>query len=162
MPDAPLQDRVALLETRLGRLRLFAQVAFLLAAASMAWGVSRYQPATTGPAVWEARDAGGRLRAVLGLAGDGVGLTMYDSMGQMRLDLGLSPSGVPGLLLVSPRGEPVATLNLAEDGSPLLRMVHPSKRSRMVLRPAADSTWVMRGPPVPPDTLLARRPRDRK
>ncbi len=37
--------------------------------------------------LWQTRDANGRVRGVFGVSADGVALTMYDSTGQMRLDV---------------------------------------------------------------------------
>jgi hypothetical protein len=96
---------------------------------------------------------------MLGITADGVGLTMYDSSGQMRLDLGLAPGGIPGLVLLSPRGEPVATLNLNQQGVPTLRLSDFVQRTRLDLGPGGDHPPVVASPTEPPDTLIARGPR---
>lgn len=158
MDQDSLARRLALLERRAGRLRVVAGLAVLLAAATPAWLLLRTTPPLEEGRLWVARDDGGRIRAMFGLTQDGVGLTMYDSTGQMRLDLGLAPGGIPGLVLLSPRGEPVATLNLLQDGTPTLRLSDFAQRARIELRPGSEAA-VQRIEPPPPDTLIARRPR---
>lgn len=153
---ADLEARLALLERRAARLRILALLAVLLAAATPAWLLTRADPAMTESRLWMARDQGGRVRAIFGVTADGVGLSMYDSTGQMRLDLGLAPGGVPGLLLLSPRGEPVAALNLQQDGGPTLRLTDYGTRQQVELRP--DGRGPVRMEPQPPDTMIARQP----
>lgn len=153
---AGLEARLALLERRAARLRILALLAVLLAAATPAWLLSRSDPGLVEGRLWMVRDQGGRVRAIFGVTADGVGLSMYDSTGQMRLDLGLAPGGVPGLLLLSPRGEPVAALNLQQDGGPALRLTDFGARQRIELRP--DGRGVVRMEPEPPDTMIARQP----
>lgn len=153
---ADLEARLATLERRAARLRVVALLAVLLAAATPAVLLLQREPVLAEGRLWLARDEGGRVRAMLGVTADGVGLTMYDSTGQMRLDLGLAPGGVPGLILLSPQGEPVATLNLLQDGTPTLRLTDYADRQRVELRPEAPAG--IRGEPQPPDTMIARRP----
>jgi len=119
MDPISLEARLALLELRSTRLRWLTLLAVGLAAATPAWLLLRPDSGIAEGHLWLARDGSGRIRAMLGVTADGVGLTMYDSTGQMRLDAGLAPGGVPGVLLLSPKGEPAVTLNLQQDGTPV-------------------------------------------
>ena len=106
-------DQLASIEQRLGRLRVITLLSFAVAVGSLAYALMEKSGAVQDGRLWQARDESGRVRGVFGVSADGVGLTMYDSTGQMRLDVGIAPGGVPGILLMSKSGEPVATLNLA-------------------------------------------------
>jgi hypothetical protein len=140
MEQPPLEARLATLERRAGRLRVVALLAVGLAAVTPAWLLLRGEPPLSEGRLWLARDEVGRVRAMFGVTADGVGLTMYDSTGQLRLDLGLAPGGVPGLILLSPRGEPVAAVNLTQDGTPLFRLSDYRSRTRLELRPTGVVT----------------------
>jgi hypothetical protein len=159
MDPAALEERLVLLERRAGRLRVLGLMATALAAATPAWLLLAGDAPLQEGQLWMARDGAGRVRAMLGITADGVGLTMYDSSGQMRLDLGLAPGGIPGLVLLSPRGEPVATLNLNQQGVPTLRLSDFVRRTRLDLGPGGDHPPVVASPTEPPDTLIARGPR---
>jgi hypothetical protein len=155
---ADIDARLATLERRLKRVRVLALLAALLAAATPAWLLTRPAQVIEESRLWMARDEAGRLRAMLGVTADGVGLTMYDSTGQMRLDVGLAPGGVPGLVLLTPRGEAAATLNLLQDGTPTLRLLDHGQRTRVELAPGTPPAG-LRGEVGLPDTMIARRPR---
>jgi hypothetical protein len=94
---------------------------------------------------------------MLGVSNDGVGLTMYDSSGQMRLDVGIAPGGVPGLLMMSNRGEPVAALNLIDGAIPTLRLTNVAEKARIEMVPRAGQPALILKQPEPPDTVMARR-----
>jgi hypothetical protein len=147
MEQRSLEVRLATLERRASRLRVLALLAVALAAVTPASLLLRGEPTLSEGRLWLARDETGRLRAMFGVTTDGVGLTMYDSTGQLRLDLGLAPGGVPGLILLSERGEPVATLNLAQDGNPVLRLADFRQRTRLEMRAATGTTTA----PLAPD-----------
>jgi hypothetical protein len=127
-----LTATVALLEKRLGRLRILTLVAFALGAGAVAALLLRQPPAIQEGSLWMARDDQGRVRGTFGVSQTGVGLTMYDTTGRLRLDLGLSPGAIPGLVLITPEGETAAVLNLTERGMPALRMMDPKTKHRMV------------------------------
>jgi hypothetical protein len=164
MPDGnpleigPLAFRLELVERRLRRLRIVAMLAFILAAVTAMISLIPRGAAIQDGRLWIARDSAGRVRAMFGVSGDGVGLTMYDSTGQMRLDLGIAPGNVPGLVMLSRRGEPVATLNLTSDGSPTLRLTNLQMPSRVEVTAAPGRQALTVQPPTPPDTVIARRP----
>ncbi|MEO8450261.1 MAG: hypothetical protein ABI647_10750 [Gemmatimonadota bacterium] len=164
MPDGnslelgSLAFRLELVERRLRRLRIVAMLGFILAAITAARTLVPRESAVQEGRLWIAHDSAGRTRMMFGITGDGVGLTMYDSTGQMRLDLGIAPGNVPGLLMLSRRGEPVATLNLASDGSPTLRLTNPQVPSRVDLTAAPGRPPLTMQPPTLPDTVIARRP----
>ena len=131
---------------------------FILAAVTAVLTLTPRGSAIQEARLWIARDSAGRARAMFGVTGDGVGLTMYDSTGQMRLDLGIAPGNVPGLMMLSRRGEPVATLNLTSDGSPTLRLTNSQMPSRVEVTAAPGKQPLTAQPPIPPDTVIARRP----
>lgn len=153
-----LAFRLELVERRLRRVRILALLSFLLAAVVAGVALSAKPAAIQEGRLWIARDSAGRVRGIFGVTQDGVALTMYDSTGQMRLDLGIAPGNVPGLIMISKRGEPVATLNLASDGSPTLRLTNPSVPSRVEVSAAPGREPVTAQRPTPPDTVIARRP----
>jgi hypothetical protein len=158
MDSAPLETRVAQLEQRLSRLRILALLTVVIAAIAPAWLLLAAPSGIAESKLWMVRDSAGTVRALFGLTRDGVALTMYDSTGQIRLDVGLAPDGTPGVLLLSDRGEPTAALNLRHGGRPTLRLSDYATRERMDLDPTGLS-----GPPPsaasPPDTMIARQPR---
>jgi hypothetical protein len=154
---ADLARRVAAMEVRLSRLRAISLLSFGVAAGALGWGLmQRADPVTEGQ-LWIAKDGAGRVRGLFGVSGDGVGLTMYDSTGQMRLDLGIAPGGVPGLLLLSKRGEPVAAVNVPDGGVPTIRLTNLGEETRVDIVPSASATAVRVQGPVQPDTMIARR-----
>ncbi|MEZ4587783.1 MAG: hypothetical protein R2909_15440 [Gemmatimonadales bacterium] len=157
MEQASLDDRLTTLERRASRLRWVALLAVILAAATPAWLLLGERPAIVESQLWMVRDSSGTVRALFGLTNDGVALTMYDSTGQVRLDLGLAPGGVPGLLLLSERGEPVAALNLRQEGRPVLRLSDFAARERIDLEPKG-LVGLPPSEPTPPDTMIARQP----
>jgi hypothetical protein len=161
--SASVDSRLSALEQRLARVRLLAWLGFLVAAASIAgaWYAESKADVSVGR-LWIAKDSQGRLRAMFGVSNDGVGLTMYDSVGRMRLDLGIAPGEVPGLMMVSSRGEPVATLNLIDGRVPMLRLNNPAETTRVELAPRSRGDALVVKPPPTPDTVFARRPRDGK
>jgi hypothetical protein len=90
-------------------------------------------------------DGAGRLRAGLGVAaagapglgiygkdgktrieialGGGLGrVRLYDAKGMPAAALGVTPGGTPGLVLMDNEGRPRASLDVADDGAPTLRM----------------------------------------
>jgi hypothetical protein len=164
MPESASPDsRLAAVEQRLARVRVLAWLGFLVAVAGIAgaWYAESKSDVSVGR-LWIAKDSQGRLRAMFGVSNDGVGLTMYDSTGQMRLDLGIAPGEVPGFLMLSSRGEPVATLNLIEGRVPTLRLTNPADTTRVELRPRSGGDALVVKSPRVPDTTIARRPRDIK
>ncbi len=151
-------DQLASIEQRLGRLRIISLLSFVVAAGALAYALfDRTSPVQDGQ-LWQARDASGRVRGVFGVSADGVALTMYDSTGQMRLDIGIAPGGVPGILLLSKTGEPVATLNLVGGTVPTLRLTNVAESTRVVVTPRAGAPGISVGMPGRPDTSIARRP----
>jgi len=158
MADVPeTTARLALLEQRLGRLRMLVWLAVLVAGASLAWGLFEGNDPISEGQLWVAKDPEGRVRGMFGVTNDGIGLTMYDSTGQMRLDVGIAPGGVPGILLLSKQGEPVAALNLVEGLVPTLRLTNVAERARIEIVPRAGQPSVVLKEPGQPDTLVARR-----
>lgn len=158
MADVPeTTARLALLEQRLGRLRMLVWLAVLVAGASLAWGLFEGNDPISEGQLWVAKDPEGRVRGMFGVTNDGIGLTMYDSTGQMRLDVGIAPGGVPGILLLSKQGEPVAALNLVEGLVPTLRLTNVAERARIEIVPRAGQPPVVLKEPGQPDTLMARR-----
>ncbi|MBL8986151.1 MAG: hypothetical protein JNJ80_07765 [Gemmatimonadetes bacterium] len=158
MADVPeTTARLALLEQRLGRLRMLVWLAVLVAGASLAWGLFEGNDPISEGQLWVAKDPEGRVRGMFGVTNDGIGLTMYDSTGQMRLDVGIAPGGVPGILLLSKQGEPVAALNLVEGLVPTLRLTNVAERARIEIVPRAGQPPVVLKEPGQPDTLVARR-----
>jgi hypothetical protein len=95
---------------------------------------------------------------MFGVSPDGVGLTMYDSTGQMRLDLGIAPGGVPGLLMLTPKGEPVATLNLIDGRVPVIRLTNVAESTRVLVQPRGSGGPIDVQSPRRPDTMIARSP----
>jgi hypothetical protein len=161
--SASADSRLRRLEQHLARVRVLAWLAFLVGVGGIAWGwYAESKADVTIGRLWIAKDRQGRLRAMFGVSNDGVGLTMYDSTGQMRLDLGIAPGEVPGLLMLSPRGEPVATLNLIDGKVPTLRLTSPAETTRVELRPRSTGDVLVVKGPARPDTAIARRPRDVK
>jgi hypothetical protein len=163
MPDPfDPNDRLTTIERRLNRLRYLAWAGFLAAGGALAWGLyQRADPITEGQ-VWVAKDPSGRVRGMFGVSTDGVGLTMYDSTGQMRLDLGIAPGGVPGMILFSKGGEPVAALNLAEGSVPTLRLTNVPERVRVEVVPrAGQPAMIVREPPRPDSPPPPRTPSPR-
>jgi hypothetical protein len=154
----PSPSSLADLERKLGRVRILALLAFLVGAGGFAWGLVERTPAVNEGRLWLARDEQGRVRGMFGVAPDGVGLTLYDSTGQMRLDLGVAPGGVPGLIMLSPKGEPVATINLIEGRIPVIRLTNSAESTRVVLQPRAGAALQVQSPERP-DTMIARSPR---
>lgn len=155
--SADLTLKLATIEKRVARLRIFTWTAFALAGAALAWGMfERRSPITEGQ-LWVSRDSEGRMRAMFGVSNDGVALTMYDSTGQMRLDVGIAPGGVPGIMMLSSRGEPVASLNLIEGSIPTLRLTNVAEKARIQLEPRAGQPPLTLREPGVPDTVLARR-----
>lgn len=152
-------DQLASIEQRLGRLRVISLLSFAVAAGALAYALLDRTAAVQDGKLWQARDASGRVRGVFGVSADGVGLTMYDSTGQMRLDVGIAPGGVPGILLLSKTGEPVATLNLVGGSVPTLRLTNVAESTRIVMTPRVGAPPIQLGTPGRPDTLIARRPR---
>ncbi|MDX2056491.1 MAG: hypothetical protein SFV24_01710 [Gemmatimonadales bacterium] len=158
MADVPeTTARLALLEQRLARLRMLVWLAVLVAGASLAWGLFEGNDPIAEGQLWVAKDPEGRVRGMFGVTNDGIGLTMYDSTGQMRLDVGIAPGGVPGILLLSKQGEPVAALNLVEGLVPTLRLTNVAERARIEIVPRAGQPPVVLKEPGQPDTLMARR-----
>ncbi len=157
MADQDLvSTRLAVLETRLGRLRIVAMLSFGVAAGALGVALLRTADPITEGRLWLAKDADGRTRAMFGVTNDGVALTLYDSTGQMRLDVGLSQAGVPGLIMLTNRGEPALTLNLSDEAGPTVRMVNSAENSRLDIAPRPGGA-IQSGPMVPPDTSIARR-----
>jgi hypothetical protein len=152
-------SRLALLERKLARVRILALLAFLVGAGGLAWGLFEQGSAVRDGQLWLARDDAGRIRGMFGVSADGVGLTLYDSTGQMRLDLGVAPGGVPGLLMLSAKGEPVATLNLIEGRVPLIRLTNVAESTRVLVQPKAGGAGLEVQAPRRPDTMIARSPR---
>ncbi|MEZ4455493.1 MAG: hypothetical protein R2882_02925 [Gemmatimonadales bacterium] len=146
------------MEVRLSRLRLITLLSFATAAAALAWSLWRRTDPIAEGQLWIARDEAGRVREVFGVSADGVGLTMYDSTGQMRLDLGIAPGGTPGLLLLTAGGEPVATINVPTSGQPGIRLTDPVSNARVELAPRADGQPLVESVRGRPDTVVARRP----
>jgi hypothetical protein len=146
------------LDKKLGRVRILALLAFLVGAGGFAYGLSQRNEEMTEGRLFTARDERGQVRALLGLSNDGVGLTMYDSTGQIRLDLGLAPGGVPGLVMFSPRGEPVATINLIEGRIPVIRLTNVADSIRVLVQPRTPGAVEVQAPERP-DTMFARSPR---
>jgi len=153
-PSSDLASRVSVLEQRHARLRLLAWLGVLVGAGSLTWGLIGANSEVSEGRLWLARDGQGRVRAMLGVSNDAVGLSMYDSTGKLRLDVGVAPGGVPGLLLLSSQGEPVATLNVSASG-PTLRLVRPAESTRVELTPSAVPLSVVRR--GQPDTQAVRR-----
>jgi len=141
--SADLAARVTLLERRSARLRILAWFGVVAGAGGLAWGIVGADSGVTEGRLWLARDQQGRVRAMFGVSADAVGLSMYDSSGKMRLDVGVAPGGVPGLLLLSSNGEPVATLNAPASG-PTLRLVRPAESTRVELTPSAAPLVVVK------------------
>lgn len=139
-------DRTALaaLELKLKRVRILALLAFAVAAGALAWGLFERDLPIAEARMWQVRDAQHRVRAMFGVSEGGVGLTMYDTSGQIRLDVGLAPNGGPGLVLLSSSGGAVATLNLTRDGVPSLRLANPGDQTRIQLSPAAGASPITR------------------
>ncbi|MCC7132849.1 MAG: hypothetical protein IT352_09395, partial [Gemmatimonadales bacterium] len=82
MADVPeTTARLALLEQRLGRLRMLVWLAVLVAGASLAWGLFEGNDPISEGQLWVAKDPEGRVRGMFGVTNDGIGLTMYDSTG---------------------------------------------------------------------------------
>ncbi len=156
--DQDITARLAGLELRLARLRLIALLAFAVAAAAMGWTLMARGDRITEGQMWVAKDAAGVVRGMFGVSGDGVGLTMYDSTGQMRLDVGIAPGGVPGLMLLSKHGEPVVTLNVTNGTAPTLRLTNMADSLRIEVSPRAGQPPVRLQGRERPDTMVARRP----
>ena len=152
-------DQLASIEQRLGRLRIISLLSFALAAGSLAYALMDKTGPVQDGQLWQARDASGRVRGVFGVSTDGVGLTMYDTTGQMRLDVGIAPNGVPGILLLSKIGQPVATLNLVDGSVPTLRLTNVAESTRIVMTPRIGTAPLSVSLPGRPDTMIARRPR---
>jgi len=136
--------RLATLERHVARLRVLAWLGVVIGAGSLGWVFATADPPVREGRLWLIRDERGRVRAQLGVSSDGVGLTMYDSAGKLRLDVGVAPGGVPGLVLVSPEGVPVATMNASSSG-PTLRLVGAADTMRVELAPRATPLQVLRG-----------------
>ncbi|MHB1327262.1 MAG: hypothetical protein ACYC2K_03595 [Gemmatimonadales bacterium] len=151
-----LSTRLAVIEKRLARLRIVAMLSFGVAAGALAFALLRTADPIAEGRLWLAKDAEGRTRAMFGVTNDGVALTMYDSTGQMRLDVGLSQAGVPGMIMLTSRGEPALTLNLPEGTGPTVRMINAAENTRVEIAPRPSGA-VQIGPMVPPDTSIARR-----
>ena len=155
--DQDITARLAGLELRLARVRWIALLAFGVAAGAMGWGLLARADRITEGQMWIAKDAGGVVRAMFGVSADGVGLTMYDSTGQMRLDVGIAPGGSPGILLLSKHGEPVATLNVTDGTVPTLRLTSVADSVRVEVAPRTGDPVRVR-PRERPDTMTARQP----
>jgi hypothetical protein len=156
---ADLETRLRRLEVGVSRLRITVLLAFATAAGALAWGMfERRDPVVEGR-LWIARDSSGTVRGMFGLSNDGVGLTMYDSTGQMRLDVGIAPGGTPGILLLSKRGEPVASLNLTDGRVPILRMSNVADSVRLEVSPRGNRPPIVVQGRERPDTSIARGPR---
>ncbi len=151
-------DQLASIEQRLGRLRVITLLSFVVAVGALAYSLMEKSGTVQDGRLWQARDESGRVRGVFGVSADGVGLTMYDSTGQMRLDVGIAPGGVPGILLMSKTGEPVATLNLVDGAIPTLRLTNVAESTRIELTPRAGTPPISIRAPGRPDTMVARRP----
>lgn len=143
-------EQLASIEQRLGRLRVISLLSFVVAAGALAYALFDRTAAIQEGQLWQARDASGRVRGVFGVSADGVGLTMYDSTGQMRLDVGIAPGGVPGILLLSKTGEPVATLNLVDGTVPTLRLTNVAESTRIEMTPRAGVAPIVVGTPRRP------------
>lgn len=153
------ESRLAVVEQRLGRLRVITLLAFATAAGALAWGMFQRRDPITEGRLWIARDSSGTIRGMFGVSNDGVGLTMYDSTGQMRLDVGIAPGGRPGILLLSRRGEPVATLSVTDSAVPVVRLSNVSDSVRLEIAPRNGQAPVTVISPRPADTTVARHPR---
>ncbi|MBX3145622.1 MAG: hypothetical protein KF785_02535 [Gemmatimonadales bacterium] len=151
-----LSSRLAVLETRISRLRVVAMLSFGVAATAVGLTLRGQSDTIVEGRLWLAKDDQGRTRAMFGVTNDGVALTMYDSTGQMRLDVGLTQHGAPGLVMLTNRGEPALTLNLSEGSGPTVRMIDPAAQTRLELGPRLPGATQF-GPTVPPDTSIARR-----
>ncbi len=138
-----VRESLRALEAKLKRVRILAWLAVVVAAGSLAWGLLGSGTSIAEGKMWLVRDEQQRVRAMFGVSESGVGLTMYDSTGQMRLDLGLAPNGGPGLLLISPKGEPVATINLNTDAVPTLRLTDVASGVRVEVSPRPGATPVV-------------------
>ncbi len=157
MADSDALDaRLRAMEQRLVRLRIITLLSFVTAAVALGYTLLRRTDPIVEGRLWIAKDEQGRTRGMFGLTNDGVALTMYDSTGQMRLDVGIAPGGVPGLLLVNGRGEPVATLNASDARGPALRMTDVVQAARVEIVPRTGVP-IQFGVAGPPDTTFARR-----
>lgn len=95
---------------------------------------------------------------MFGVTNDGVALTMYDSTGQLRLDVGLAPSGAPGVLMRSKQGDAVVTLNATDGSPPTLRFTNVAEKTRLEITPRPGAAVVETSGANRSDTLTARRP----
>ena len=155
--DQELASRLTAIELRMSRLRLITLLSFAVAAAALGWGLMARADRIVEGQMWIARDAAGVVRGMFGVSADGVGLTMYDSTGQMRLDVGLAQGGSPGIIMLSKHGEPVATLNMTEGTVPTLRLSNIADSLRLEIGPRREEPVRLRARERP-DTMVARRP----
>ena len=128
-----LEARLAYVEKRLGRFRAMFVLLLVLAAGTPVTLLLWPRDEVVAKA-FVVRDDDGRVRGVLGLSGGAVAMTLLDSTGQMRADVGVAEGGTPSLLLLSGAGVPVASLTLQADGAPFLRLTEPSNAHRIWLR----------------------------
>lgn len=156
--DQELASRLTAIELRMTRLRMIALLSFAVAAVALGWGLLARADRITEGQMWIAKDEAGVIRGMFGVSADGVGLTMYDSTGQMRLDVGLAQGGSPGIILLSKHGEPVATLNMTEGTAPTLRLTNIADSVRLEVGPRPGEPIRLRARERP-DTMVARRPR---
>ena len=85
------------------------------------------------------QDAQGRPMAILGTSPAGVGLSVYDTLGKIRTDIGISPSGTPGVFLFTTSGQTAAAINLTEVGTPSLRLTDPTSGAKLWLKPTLQT-----------------------
>ena len=152
MTDPRPVDPIVALEQRLGRLRILCWLSIVIAAGALGWSL-RPDPGISEGRLWLARDEAGRVRGMFGVTNEAVALTMYDSTGRLRLDVGLAPNGAPGLLLRSKVGDPVATVTVSDSGIPIIRLTNGSAE-RIELAPRPGALLVETGSSNPPDTVL--------
>ncbi len=153
MHDAP-GDRIAGLERRLVRLRMLCWLGLVVATGSFAWALRTEPGGVTDGRLWLARDEAGRVRGMFGVTNDAVALTMYDSTGQLRLDVGLAPNAAPGMLMRSAGGDPVAMVTVNDAGIPIVRLTNGAERLRLEVAPRPGATVVVTGAANRPDTIL--------
>ncbi len=140
---AELGERLRLAETRLLRLRFFLWGLVVLVAIAAGYLINAIGSRTIFAQRFILLDELGRNMAILGTSPAGVGLSVYDTVGRLRTDIGLSPSGTPGVFLFTPQGQTAAAINLTETGVPSVRLTDATSGAKLWLKPgspAKDST----------------------
>jgi hypothetical protein len=144
----PIEQRVLVLEKHNRSLRWMVILTFFLSILGLIWG--RLWPAN---GVIEARsfvvvDAMGKPRGSLAFDASGVGLNLQDERGHWRTGLLVDNSGRPALFLFDTAAQPVVTLNLQRNGSPVFRLRSPENEATVQARLGANGPqgiFVVRG-----------------